>query len=389
MKNLIFIISAFVLVASCSKSNNEITSNEFKYRVIIYDTLQVEALSTALSPIGYIKNRILFVNQVSPDTIFQTDWSGRLISKFSIAGGEPSKVGPRVYGVDYLGDTVIVAIGVKGVYYYDLNGKLISKKDLESIYRAGSVSYTNRMRVRPYQKDKQTYLVACWIPPITAEKADEFYSIQEKFLQHKGLTNYNTQANTYSLEVPIEEGTIFRNKNEKYNLEISFDVNNSENLLYVLNNPHQEIFVYDISVSPFKLVNRIPLVTKFFTLRLKQKFSEKNWDSKDFYLNAYFKSLDLSDTKKECLVTYRTSMTEDEYKQVPSNAVLAETFMSRTNLYGILLENDKQIGEEFAFPKNVDNVFLFKNKDTILLTTQNYEPEKTTAFYVARLEKIR
>lgn len=387
MKIKILIFLGFLCFFSCQKKvENKEKLVKTSYKITIYDTLEVEAIAPSLRIIDYSKTRILFSDLMGQELI-QTNLKGKFIEKFRLIGDNPQQVGAYMYGATYLGDTAIASIGTNGLFLYDLSGKLKStySKKISTI-RGGTLA--RRYKLIDLHINKNPYIIGTWFSPFKDEEKSLVSKDINIYRRLKFLTIFNLETQKYYIDLPFEKNSIFQKNENRYDDAYCFDYNRVDGLLYSLISPDKNINIYQVTDTGLVLKESILLETQDFELRKVGSFGSPI-DPMEIYVNSEFRTLDVSQDGKYCLVSYRTGIPVEEYKRAKSNAEIPQIHKEFNKRYVILLENKKQVSAPIQLPKDVKEVIFFKSLDYVLLSTDSFENPDKTSFYVARLEKIR
>ncbi|GAB4494409.1 MAG: hypothetical protein OHK0045_25650 [Raineya sp.] len=359
---------------------------EVLYKVSIYDTLNLQVISPSMRVINYSDKRI-FLSDLMGQKIYQTDLSGKLLQELSLTGDNPQQIGAHTYGVACLGDTAIAAIGTNGLYIYDLEGKLINHypKKISAI-RGGSLA--RRLRIKDIWIDKTPYLICTWFSSLPNEEKSLANSRIDIFRKLKFLSVFNLQQQSYYVDLPFEKNSIFFKNDNRYDDAVCFDYNYSNKMLYSIISPDKYVHIYQVTNKKFNLKKSILLNTEEFELRKISPFGT-TYDQMQIYVNSEFRTLDISEDGKYCMISYRTGIPVEEYQRAKSNAEIPQIHKNLNKRYVILLENDEQKSAPIQLPKNVKEVAYFKSPEYILLAPNDFESPNYTSFYVARLEKVQ
>lgn len=386
MKNILPLL--FMLLLSCSEKTEPKEETKLKtlYKISIYDTLEIEARVPSLRVLDYSDKRLLLTNLMGGE-VYQTDFSGKLIHSFNPMGNEPNQVGPYAYGIGYIGDSTISVIGTNGLFQYDLNGKLKSsyQKKINTI-RGGSLA--RRFKLVDCQIDNQPYLIGIWLSPFSEKEKALVNKDYELYKKLKFLTVFNLENQKYYIDLPFEKNSIFVKNANQYDEAYCFDYNASHKTLYTIISPDNYVNIYTLTSEGFKLKKSVELITENFQLRKILPFGNV-YEQEQIYVNSEFRTLDVSQDGKYCLVSYRTGIPIEEYRKAKSNAEIPLIHRQFNKRYVILLENDTQTSAPILLPKDVKEVVFFKSIDYILLSTDSFENPDKTSFYVARLEKVQ
>jgi hypothetical protein len=388
MRNLAVLNFLIFLLISCNTKNNEV-SKDFteKYRLVVYDTLNIKNVGQYLFPISYTKDRIALTNLLSSDTIIQSDFNGNILNKFRVRGDSPETVGSTVFCMGYVDDSSIAVISNKGLFLYNLEGKLFFKFLRKNPSRlAGGIARMRRL-LSFYEKN-EAYILAHWIPFVDEDKFEDINVQKKLYDQTKFLTVFNIQKQTHSFAVPFEPNSIFLTENKGYNEQHLFDYNRENKKIYSLISPEKIVRVY--SQDGKKLEKSIEIYPKEFILRKVHPFgSPQNQEDVNMLVNSEFRSIDVSEDGKFTLVSYQTGIPEEEYKKAKAQSEIPNIMRVFNKHYVLLLESDEQKSESILLPQDVYEVALFKSIDYILLATDSFEIPNKTTFYVARLEKVQ
>jgi hypothetical protein len=392
MKNnrLIHFLLAFILF-SCSKSEKEKKIAKFttNYQLVIYDTLRVEAIGNSIFPTDFTENGFLFVNLMSPDTVYHTDKNGKLLNKFKTLGNDPDHIGNYLYSVGYLSDTSVVVIGSQGMQVVDMQGN-VKKTELIHCPFVFWGGIARALRVREYRYKNQTYLLSYWFPFTSSKEDMHQLSLDRKLYESKKhLTIFNYDTKAFTQVVPFEENSPFlKNKNINYFEDHFFDYANAT--LYSLISPEQTLYTYEVQGNKIVLKDKIDLFTNNFELREQIAWGQQEKPNSSLYVNSAFRTLDVSSDGRYVLLSYESGIPMEEYKKMQSLSE-GQTIDAKFNKrYLILLENNKQNASPIRLPNDVMEVALFKSPDYILLAYEgSFGTEDKTTFYVARLEKVQ
>jgi hypothetical protein len=374
---------------SCKNTNSEeVVSLSETYKLIVTDTLEVEAVGQFFLPIDYAKDKMLFINYLSPDTVFQVSTKGKIINKFKILGKDPNCIGSSLFGLGYIGENNIAAIGKKGINIYDSTGKLLYKKNLSKNFRAGC-GIERKFRIREYFSGADTFLLAQWVPFLDENSFGNLYKDKKIYNQMRFLTHYSFSKNQYTLQIPFEPKSMFITENKDFGDNHLFDFSSKDMKVYSIISPEKILNIYNVTEKGLQIDKQVPLVTKHFELRQVAPFGGEFDGVMNMTVNSEFRALDFSEEENLCLITYKTGIPIEEYKKIDSGSQLPELSKIFNKKYAILLKDGKQISAEFQLPQDAYAVALFKSSSYILLATDSFESPDKTNFYVARLEKVQ
>jgi hypothetical protein len=237
-------LSLFIigLLCSCSKSEKNTEQVETSYSLEILDSLDLEILGDALiADVNSDASKFLFHDFASSDLIV-TDQNGEIQSQFSKKEDTPDAYGFMMEVPGFYKTDQIVVMGMKGLFLYDFEGKMIQKIDHpESVGSAGFMA-TSGKATESTKLNGTDYLLSK-----SVRSRDSFQGEMRFYTSFKALELINPVANTAKEIVPFEKGSMFLNGTGYYESDYSPAFEAKDGKLYICLGAEQKLYVYDLS----------------------------------------------------------------------------------------------------------------------------------------------
>jgi hypothetical protein len=392
MRHYFFTTLLLLLLFGCGPDNagvkrdtSEINWSNKTYALEIKDTVHVNFIAKVLklydtSPDG---TKHLLMSAFESFHVVVIDDSGQVLARHKPVGQGDGLVGEIIFGLGFLGNDQFIASSPKGFFVYDLlSGEFLKSYPLRTAVRGYEAS--NTYNIEPFSVNGQLHLAGGLKSSL--ENKDILNFRKEYFDEFKPITFLNTSDNTASLNFGIGPTSRFKRSDYHYGLLYTlFDFNEETQTFAVLNNPSDEISIWDTQSN---LIKEIPLRLEEFKLPIRFKYGTGEVEDGSEVVNSQYKSLQTC--KSNALISYRTGLPKDDFNAISSYAELPALFRQKMKYFGALVDLETgEVSKEFPLPDYSVGIASFNSMDNILLYTNPgvTETDSTTVFFRARLKE--
>lgn len=198
-------------------------------------------------------NRLAFYDFPSREFVF-TDPSGQVISRFSKKEDTPDAYGFLMEFPCFLSDSQIALAGMKGIFVYDLQGKMITKMaHPELVGSAGFMTFPGK-GMKHLSLDDRSYLLTKSVRTRNTYPGEQVF-----YDSFRALELVDLEEERFLEIVPFEEGSQFLDGNGYYESDYAPAYSVMGRKLYVALGGENRLRVYTLSATGARLDTTIHL----------------------------------------------------------------------------------------------------------------------------------
>ncbi|MCS5490374.1 hypothetical protein [Algoriphagus limi] len=385
MRNsLFFFMAGIVFFLACSEKASEVPNkplSDQNLKFEIYDSLMVDYLGNLtlmdISPNG---ENYLLIDQ-NTDTIFVTDFKGKIIHKYYRSGDDPESIqGNRTGLGKFLDNESILIPGSQGIVTYELSG------NLKKVYKpefTGMSSFVVPFNQVHWVSNQKVYV---YLPGRHSDLAQQGLAFQKESTQLEVL-DLNTEK--FEPAIPFPKESKYSSETQEFgSLDFYPTFNVSGDSLYILFRNEPKLLTYHLSnlETPVSAKN-IPYV-EFIERKTSEEPASGGFNIRDFFLGVNLSLFPTEDGK--FLIQYLRGLTEEEADEVINaegtdfNKMFEEA--EKLNDGGFILFDGTQVSPIIEKPEILGTLSKYVSNDEIWFSLNFEEAENDySVIYKTRL----